>query len=645
MGFEPHPHRTRNRVTLAPTIMAKRLPGALRRLAGDRAGNTLGMIAAGMFPLLALVGGAIDMGRGYLAETRLQQACDAGVLAARKMLGSGAVGFGVDNSGVEDIGHRFFNLNFRDGAYGTENRDFDVTINPDTTIDGTATVEVPTTIMNLFGYSRLDLQVSCGAKLDSTDTDVMLVLDVTGSMNETNPGDTKPRIEILRDVILDFHTELENNKQENARIRYGFLPYSTNVNVGHLLKDEWVVSEWTYQSRRMLGSGNTSGYYTSWTASSPISGTVNRTVHATYAATLSGGVYTCPTVPANTLTSNTVLVSNTSAAYAGPPAGTQYISTYQRTRNGNVYSVSLSGTTCTVNKEAYTSYIDTYKYFQTPALQIGTNWQYGPEKVNVSGWRTGSNGCIEERDTYIIDDYSAVDLSRALDLNIDLVPTAGDSKTQWRPQYPKLIFGRAKKWDNSGNFDLASAATTAEYIAPWVANTAACPSPARALAEMDSQAVTDYVATLKAGGSTYHDIGMIWGARLLSPTGPFAAENANPADGRPTSRNIVFLTDGQTSALDISYSSYGFEPLDRRRWAPGSALSLTQTIEQRFSFACQEAKKKNITVWIVAFGTSLNPIMEECAGPGKAFQANDSDELNEIFKKIATSMSDLRLTL
>ncbi|GGZ92701.1 VWA domain-containing protein [Novosphingobium arvoryzae] len=632
-------------MTLAPTIMAKRLPGALRRLAGDRAGNTLGMIAAGMFPLLALVGGAIDMGRGYLAETRLQQACDAGVLAARKKLGSGAVGFGVDNSGVEDVGHRFFNLNFRDGAYGTENRDFDVTINPDTTIDGTATVEVPTTIMNLFGYSRLDLQVSCGAKLDSTDTDVMLVLDVTGSMNETNPGDTKPRIEILRDVILDFHTELENNKQENARIRYGFLPYSTNVNVGHLLKDEWVVSEWTYQSRRMLGSGNTSGYYTSWTASSPISGTVNRTVHATYAATLSGGVYTCPTVPANTLTSNTVLVSNTSAAYAGPPAGTQYISTYQRTRNGNVYSVSLSGTTCTVNKEAYTSYIDTYKYFQTPALQIGTNWQYGPEKVNVSGWRTGSNGCIEERDTYIIDDYSAVDLSRALDLNIDLVPTAGDSKTQWRPQYPKLIFGRAKKWDNSGNFDLASAATTAEYIAPWVANTAACPSPARALAEMDSQAVTDYVATLKAGGSTYHDIGMIWGARLLSPTGPFAAENANPADGRPTSRNIVFLTDGQTSALDISYSSYGFEPLDRRRWAPGSALSLTQTIEQRFSFACQEAKKKNITVWIVAFGTSLNPIMEECAGPGKAFQANDSDELNEIFKKIATSMSDLRLTL
>ena len=632
-------------MTFVLPASAQPLPRSLRRLARDRAGNTLGMIAAGLFPLLALIGGAIDMGRGYLAETRLQQACDAGVLAARKKLGSGAVGFGIDNSGVDDVGHRFFNLNFGDGSYGTENRDFDLVINPDTTIDGTASVEVPTTIMALFGYNQLDLQVTCGAKLDSANTDVMLVLDVTGSMNETNPGDSKARIEILKDVILDFHAQLEENKQENARIRYGFLPYSTNVNVGHLLKDEWVVSQWTYQSRRMLGSGKTSGYYTAWTAASPISGVVNRTVHATYPATLSGSVYSCPTVPANTLVSNTVLVSNTSEAYAGPPAGTLFRSTYQRTRNGNVFSVSLSGNTCTVNKEAYTNYIDTYQYLQTPALLTGTNWQYGPETKDVSGWRTGSNGCIEERGTYIIDDYNAVDLSRALDLNIDLVPTAGNSQTQWRPQYPKLIFGRAKKWDNTGLFDPAVSTTTAEYIAPWVASTAACPTPARNLAEMDDQAVSDYVATLKAGGSTYHDIGMIWGARLLSPTGPFAAENADPADGRPTSRNIVFLTDGQTSALDISYSSYGFEPLDRRRWTPGSALSLTQTIEQRFSFACKEAKKKNITVWIVAFGTQLNPIMEECAGPGKAFQANDSDELTEAFKKIATSMSDLRLTL
>ena len=33
-----------------------------------------------------------------------------------------------------------------------------------------------------------------------------------------------------------------------------------------------------------------------------------------------------------------------------------------------------------------------------------------------------SNGCIEERQTYEIDNYDSVDLSKALDLDIDRVP-------------------------------------------------------------------------------------------------------------------------------------------------------------------------------------------------------------------------------
>lgn len=618
----------------------------LRRLAGDRAGNTLAMIAAGLFPLLALTGGAIDMGRGYLAETRLQQACDAGVLASRKRMGSMTFDAGTSGAGdetVNNIGHRFFDVNFQDGAYGTRNREFEMTIGTDNSVSGEATVDVPTTIMNLFGFANLPVHVTCNAQLNMTNTDVMMVLDVTGSMNETNEGDSKSKIALLKDVVNTFYAEMDENRQGDSRIRYGFVPYSTNVNVGALLDDDWVTTQWTYQSRRMLGGGNTSGTYTSWTAASPISGTVSPTVASTYTASGSPGAYTCPTVPSNAITSSTKLVSSTSEPYAGPPAGTLYRYTYHRTRNGSEYSVSLSGKTCTVNKTTYTTYLDTYSNFQRPALATGTNWQYGAETINVSAWRTNSNGCIEERDTYEIDDYDNVDLTRALDLDIDLIPTAGSAATQWRPHYPKLIFGRAKTWNNTGVFDPGVSTTTAEYIAPWVANTAACPAPARKLAVMDAQAVQDYANTLVAAGSTYHDIGMIWGARLLSPTGLFAAENEDV--GRPTSRHMIFLTDGQTSALDISYSAYGFEPVDRRRWSPSSSRTLTQTIEDRFAFACKEAKKRNISIWLVAFGTELNPVMEECAGPGHAFQANDGEELAETFSKIAKLMSDLRLTI
>ena len=50
-----------------------RFSGVLSRLLRDRAGNVAAMMAAALFPLLALVGGGVDMGRGYLAKVQLQQ--------------------------------------------------------------------------------------------------------------------------------------------------------------------------------------------------------------------------------------------------------------------------------------------------------------------------------------------------------------------------------------------------------------------------------------------------------------------------------------------------------------------------------------------------------------------------------------------
>src|SRR6185295_8856170 len=91
----------------------------------DRGGNTLAIVAAALLPLLGLIGGAVDMGRGYLTESRLQQACDAGVLAARKRLGTSAAVDGVISPEVGEFGQRFFNINFRDGAYGSRERRFE----------------------------------------------------------------------------------------------------------------------------------------------------------------------------------------------------------------------------------------------------------------------------------------------------------------------------------------------------------------------------------------------------------------------------------------------------------------------------------------------------------------------------------------
>lgn len=259
-----------------------------------------------------------------------------------------------------------------------------------------------------------------------------------------------------------------------------------------------------------------------------------------------------------------------------------------------------------------------------------------PDMINVY-----FNGCIEERATYEIDDYDNINFNRALDLDIDLVPTPGAPTTQWRPIFHELSFIPEIWWDGNGTFN-PTVTTQNDYLMAAWAGLSACPTPARKLAEMTTTEVASYVDTLNPDGSTYHDIGMIWGGRLLSPTGIFASENAD-TDGRPTSRHMIFLTDGETSTYDLSYGTYGIEPLDQRRWSTNSAMSLDQVVEARFGVACNEVKKRNITVWVIGFGTVLNPIMTECAGPGRSFVANDAAELQNVFSKIAAQLGDLRI--
>lgn len=612
-----------------------------KRLTVDTSGNALMILAISVVPLLALVGSSIDMGRAYLVESRLQQACDAGVLGARKELGAiSNFDPATDGAAVIDKGTRFFNANFADGIYRSIDRDFTMALENDQSVSGIASVVLPTDIMQFFGKDEIPISVNCRAELTVPNTDVMMALDVTGSMAESNPDDTSPKISVLKSVVKGFYATMEATRQPQSRIRYGFVPYSTNVNVGGLLKDDWVVPQWSYPSRTLVGTTGSGGLYGYYSAVSPVSGNYF-TTKSSYPATLSGGVYTCPHA-ANTLTTATQLISTTTQAVTNPD-GTRTIYTYNRTRNGNTYSASLSGTTCDLSTTTYNSYVDTFKYITEPSLATGSSWLYKNVLKDTSDWRTAANGCIEERATYEIDDYQNVDLDRAPDLDIDRTPTAGDPDTQWRPMYPAMIYERSRLWNGTGNFTTAEVTTNSEFLAPGIAGFAACPTAARKLQVWSQTDFDTYIDGLTPAGSTYHDIGMIWAARLLSPTGIFASENADVSAKQRTSRHLIFLTDGQTSSLDISYSSYGVEPIAQRRWNPGSPLTLTQTIENRYSFICREVRRRNITIWFVAFGTDLNPIMTECAGDGHFFSAKNAPELEDAFRKIARSIGDLRL--
>jgi hypothetical protein len=628
--------------------------GFLRDLLRDRAGNTMALVASAVLPLMAMIGGGIDMSRSYLSQARLQQACDAGVLAARKKLGSAVAATGEVPADVTTFGEKFFNLNFRAGSYGTEDRTFEMTLEEDYAISGKATVSVPTTLMAAFGYDEVPVEVNCQAQLNFSNTDIMFVLDTTGSMNGQIDGDSKTKINALKDVVRSFHTQIEGSKSAGTRVRYGFVPYAANVNVGGLLEDDWVVSNWSYQSRENYGTepGEVQDYtYTEnnqyisglWVPGTPTS--YPATFHPAGSENASD-YFSCDTAPpAGTYFASYTLLSTTTEPYVGPPAGTKTIKRYRRVANGKEYRVDLVGTSCVVSNGTYTNYTDEYDEVTIPYTSAKDKYRYASIARDVSAWRTETNGCIEERDTYEITDWDNVDLTRALDLDIDTVPTAGNSATQWRPMYPNVIYERSLDYYGNGDFTPDDVVTTdAWFFQPTsYPGLVACPAAARKLAEMDSAAIEGFLGTITPSGSTYHDIGMIWGARLLSPTGLFAAENVD-VDGRKTSRHIIFLTDGETAPLDIAYGSYGIEPLDQRRWDPSTPYTLTEAVEERFLVACNEAKKRNMTVWVVGFGTTLNPIMKDKCAPGRNFEATNSAELQSIFSKIAAQMGDLRVS-
>ncbi|VAW01529.1 hypothetical protein MNBD_ALPHA04-2372, partial [hydrothermal vent metagenome] len=204
-------------------------------LRSDVAGNTLAMVAAGLVPLAGIIGGGVDMSRAYMVKTRLQQACDAGVLAGRRAMGEGSY-----NAAAQAQTNNFFNANFPDGYINTTNRVFTAS-NPSggSAVVGSASVKYPTVIMKMFGSPGIAVAVSCQAVLEISNSDITMVLDSTGSMNyniSDGSGGTTTRIAALRTATKSFYDIVDSAASgTGARIRYAMVPYTGTVNIGEEL--------------------------------------------------------------------------------------------------------------------------------------------------------------------------------------------------------------------------------------------------------------------------------------------------------------------------------------------------------------------------------------------------------------------------
>lgn len=227
------------------------------RLRDDTAGNVLAIAAAAMIALTALIGSALDLSVVYMARGKLQNACDAAVLGARQsMTGT------TFNAAVRDEGNRFFDFNFPMGTAGATNVDFQLQqdMANDGELNGSASATMPTSLVRILGIDQIDIAVRCDATQDMGHNDIVMVLDVTGSMNQapSNGGGTK--IERLRSGALGLYRAMLAD--DGSITRYGIVPYSHTVNVARSLQDSDILVDQEYMGGNYSYRWcDTDGYY------------------------------------------------------------------------------------------------------------------------------------------------------------------------------------------------------------------------------------------------------------------------------------------------------------------------------------------------------------------------------------------------
>ncbi|MDQ2893696.1 MAG: pilus assembly protein TadG-related protein [Pseudomonadota bacterium] len=620
----------------------------------DVRGNTLAIMAAMLFPLAGLVGGGIDVARMYITKTRLQHACDAGALAGRKAMGGGT--WAQNNNTPNTSAEQFFDANYKQGSYGSSSRVRTFTENAGK-VTGNASVQLPMTLMKIFAVAPKTLAVTCSTDMRLPNTDIMFVLDTTGSMGDTPSGDSQSKMASLKVAVKCFYeivARLDTNANcttgtpgggtgSAVQIRFGFVPYSTNVNVGRLLKPEWFANQWPYQSRAprwWILQGNPAVTITPVSATNVPQSSCNDSAAAGAGYNSNADSYSNNN---NTKTTTTVIthVTGWNAASGGTCSGTQTKTTSVYTRQENVAGGPND------------QFID-YHYGQitqpVAALKNGSSWNSSfplPLGTNGATKTIGWDGCIEERQTVRAASYTPIP-SGAKDLDIDATPTTGDASSLWGPALPGMIFTR----NGGAGWTQAESYTTNDYP-----NQSAyyCPVPATKLqAWPNAGSFESYVDTLTPSGNTYHDIGLLWGARLMSPTGLFASENALTPQGGEIQRNLIFMTDGDPCTGIGNYQAYGVAWFDRRQTDPNIAPTdgcttsgtLTQQVNARTVALCSAIKNKNITLWVVTFGSVASSTvtrLTNCASPDRYFSASNAATLQATFASIANQISQLRI--
>lgn len=241
----------------------------------DRRGNYATVFALLSTGLLLAGSLALDTARVYSTQTKLTQAIDAAVLATTRGLTQGDIP--IEDAEKEVLAYIEANLDGRNLKSGDIVIDDIIVNTSDNSLQVEAHTMMPMTMGGLVGYNEQRVDVLSKAQFANTNVEVVMALDVTGSMGSAiSYGSSTTKLAALKNASQSGIDTLLGDGS-NDRVRVGLVPYSEAVNIGNYRNDIEVSNDYVCTEYGYSGSGFycKNGYYKSTKCVRERTGTYN----------------------------------------------------------------------------------------------------------------------------------------------------------------------------------------------------------------------------------------------------------------------------------------------------------------------------------------------------------------------------------
>lgn len=626
------------RQTSADACPPRGILRSLRALGGDQRGAVAIYFGFGLLIFCASVGLAVDAARGYLLKARLSQALDAAALAGGKAL--------LDPTNFENDINMYFKANLPPGAMDSTVAPLTIVTDPDkTTVTITATATMPTTIMNLMGFDHMDVSAKSQVTRGIVGLDVVLAIDVSGSMADPTPGfaskiaAARTAAKEMTKILFDpFRADPNLLCPTIQSVKYcllniGLVPWNAKVNVS-----------------RVTVAGSTA---------------------TTVAYNNTGTVGAAITHPVWQAASTMFTANNSEVPLLSKPASNWKGCVYARyiDDNDNNDDADMTLGAVTVGGKQWLGWepIPTADGEDTPG-----NWPSSTAgdpayqaRYNMGG-KVGSGAGSKDSENKTWNNYSGVAKScnaaywndtfhdpknRPGGFGVDPGPVGAPGARAGVPAPPAgtWVFANPSSDTDATPADCSACANRGIFALQTATG-------AGAKVGLDRETeINGVIDSLSAGGYTDAVQGLFWGWEVLMPGAPF--DQGVVATPFPRTQAIILMTDGQTTGNngDAYKGVFGLDNIAATNTLHGNLPDGNfNNLNNRLLALAKKIKganpEKGTKIYVIQYqeaDPNLKDLLKQVATePGEPYYyfAAEGTDLSGIFKKIARDLSRLRVS-